>query len=225
MQLPWGDRARLGRSHPAPSPGGHGARKITTWCVVSATPKGGWRGRQPRHPRREPKNTMRGVPAPPPQRGGGGGPQPRHPRRARSPADEPQRRAVRLACLCSPNQRNKPNGPTGCPLRQPDRPNGVTNCSVPFPLRQRDDIELLRVSAAARVSKRICPTAKGAARQRCPGALDRAERDVGGGPDRIAAPGRTDEVKLETDSRAEICFRNELRRHAQSERHGVALSG
>lgn len=47
-----GDRARLGRSNPASSPGGRGARGVTKWCAVSAIPKGGWRGRQPRRPRR-----------------------------------------------------------------------------------------------------------------------------------------------------------------------------
>ena len=47
-----GDRARLGRSNPAPSPGGRGARGVTKWCAAVAIPKDGWRGRQPRHPRR-----------------------------------------------------------------------------------------------------------------------------------------------------------------------------
>ena len=47
-----GDRARLGRSRPAPSPGGRGMLGVAKRCAVLTIPKGGWRGRQSRHPRR-----------------------------------------------------------------------------------------------------------------------------------------------------------------------------
>src|ERR1035441_9950946 len=47
-----GDRARLGRSHAAPSPAGPDRRGVTKWCVIAAAPKSGWRGRQPPRPRR-----------------------------------------------------------------------------------------------------------------------------------------------------------------------------
>jgi hypothetical protein len=47
-----GDHARLGRSHPAPSPGGSRVGKATGWRALSITPESGWRGRQPRRPGR-----------------------------------------------------------------------------------------------------------------------------------------------------------------------------
>ena len=69
------------------------------------------------------------------------------------------------------------------------------NGAAPASLRHRDDIELVRISAAVRVGVTIRSTAKGAGRQRCPSA-PWAESDVGGGPDRIAPPCRTSEVEL-----------------------------
>lgn len=100
----------------------------------------------------------------------------------------------------------------------------LMNCVVPIPLRHRDDIEML-IGATPRVRASIRSTAKGAGRQLCPNRD--GQRHVSGGPDRVATSCRAGEVELETDARAEIRFRSELRRrgHGQGERHGLTLSG